>query len=135
MWEATQKLRERVETRDVLGWASALALLAIVLATFVACYATAHVARRVGGTVESADWRLNEDTGQAYPFIEVKLDGGSSVRVGSMAPALPGVGDRITVRQRAMLFDYMTVYEWEGPGELLSEPALIPRASSPVSHP
>jgi hypothetical protein len=134
MWEATGKLRERVQAGDVLGWASALALLAVVLAAFAACYATAHVARRVGGTVESADWRLNEDTGQTYPFIEVKLDGGSSVRVGSMAPALPGVGDRITVRQRAMLFNYMTVYEWERPSELFSErePVLVPRA---VSHP
>ncbi len=133
MWEAPGKRREGAPAKDVLGWASALGLLAVMLAAFVAYYATAHVARRVGGTVESADWRLNEDTGQAYPFIEVKLDEGASVRVGSMAPALPGVGDRITVRQRAMLFDYVTVYEWEGPAEGHAEPVRVPRAATPIS--
>ncbi len=135
MWEAAQKPREGTQGKDALGWASALGVLAVMLAAFVAYYATAHVARRVGGTAESADWRLNEDTGQAYPFIEVKLDEGASVRVGGMAPALPGVGDRITVRQRAMLFDYVTVYEWDGPGEVHVEPVRGRRAVTPVSRP
>lgn len=129
----TQPNLNRFQPKAILGWMSAVALFALVIAGVVAVYATAHDERRVAGTVESADWRLNGDTGQTYPFIQVKLDNGSFVRVG-MAPALPAIGDRITLRQRAMLFDYMTVYEWDGPGALISEPERM-TAATPVSHP
>lgn len=135
MREETRKRLDRLEAKGILGWVSASAVLALMLAGFVAYHTTARDARHVAGTVQSADWRLNEDTGQSYPFIEVKLDGGPAVRVGSMAPALPSVGDRITVRERAMLFDYMTVYEWDGPVPSRRAPELIPAAATPVSHP
>jgi hypothetical protein len=130
----TQPSLYRFQPKASLGWMPALALVALMIAGFVAVYATAHDERRVVGTVESADWRLNGDTGQTYPFIQVKLDNGAFVRVGNMAPALPAIGDRITLRQRAMLFDYLTVYEWDGPRALISAPERM-TAATPVSHP
>jgi hypothetical protein len=135
MREETRKRLDSLETKDILGWVSAFAVLALVCAGVVAFHAAPREEREVAGTVESADWRLNDDTGQTYPYIEVKLDSGSSVRVGSMAPALPAVGERITLRQRAMLFDYMKVYEWDGPAPALSASESMPPAPTPVSHP
>ncbi len=132
----TRKRLDRLQSKNILGWVPAIALSALMIAGFVAIHVTARDERHVAGTVESADWRLNGDTGQTYPFIQVKLDSGAFVRVGNMAPALPAVGDRITLRQRAMLFDYMTVYEWDGPSAAIAaEPDLIPPVPTPVSHP
>lgn len=130
MREEARKRLERLGTKAVYGWVSVIAGLGLLLAGFLTFHVWTGAERHVAGTVQSADWRLNDDTGQHYPFIEVKLDGGGSVRVGSVAPALPTVGDRITLRQRAMLFDYMKVYEWDGP-----PPASAAPAPTPISHP
>ncbi|MBN8911574.1 MAG: hypothetical protein J0H65_05835 [Rhizobiales bacterium] len=129
----TQQRPDRIWTNGYVGWGTALALLALMIAGLLAGHATSHHARQVAGTVQSADWRLNGDTGQTYPFIEVKLDNGAFVRVGNTAPALPGIGDRVTLRQRAMLFDYLTVYEWDGPSAIISGPDTM--TATPVSHP
>lgn len=130
MRDETRKQSDRLQRRGAVGWLWAFVLVALAGAGVVAYHMSAREVGHVAGTVQNAVWRLNDDTGQQYPFIEVKLDSGSQVRVGSIAPALPTVGDRITLRQRAMLFDYMTVYEWEGP-----EPATMTPAPTPVSHP
>lgn len=111
--EARKRL-DRVQWTELTDRVPAIVLLASVVAGFYAYHKAARDARQVAGTVQSADWRLNDDTGQHYPYIEVKLDSGASVRVGNVAPALPAVGDRITLTERALLFDYMTTYEWDG---------------------
>lgn len=129
----TQQRPDCIWTNSRLGWGAALALLTLMIAGLLAGHTTSRDARQVAGTVQSADWRLNGDTGQTYPYIEVKLDNGAFVRVGNTAPALPGIGDRITLRQRAMLFDYMTVYEWDGPSAIISEPDRM--TATTVSHP
>jgi hypothetical protein len=111
-------------------------MVALLCAGAVALHVIARGERQVAGTVQSASWRLNDETGHVYPFIEVKLDGGASVRVGNAAPALPGVGDRITLRQHALIFDYLTTYEWDGPGQLLPATAQTPDPGpTPVSLP
>lgn len=96
-----------------------ITVLAALLAAGYAYHETSRAERHVAGTVQSADWRLNCDTGEHYPYIRVKLDSGASVRVGNVAPALPAVGDHITLRERMLLFDYMTIYEWDGPDGVL----------------
>ncbi|MCC7251192.1 hypothetical protein [Hyphomicrobium sp.] len=128
-----RETRARLDRRQWLGltgWTPALIAMGVLVAGFFIYHRSARDERQVAGTVESADWRLNDETGHVYPFIEVKLDSGASVRIGD-APVLPAVGDRITLRQRAMLFDYMTVYEWDGPGSGLRSPP----APTRVSHP
>lgn len=92
-----------------------IAVLAALLAGGYAYHEASRGERHVAGTVQSANWRLNGDTGEHYPYIKVKLDSGAFVRVGNVAPALPAVGDHITLRERVLLFDYMTIYEWDGP--------------------
>ena len=135
MREETRKRLDHARWRELAGWLPAIAVLAVLVAGFFAFHMSEGEVRHVAGTVQSANWRLNEDTGQHYPFIEVKLDSGMSVRVGTLAPALPVVGDRITVRERALLFDYMTTYEWEGPLAARHDPAPVPPPPTPVSHP
>ena len=127
-----REARARLDRRHWLepaGWAATLAVAGILLAVFFAYHRMAQDERQVAGTVESADWRLNDETGHVYPFIEVKLDDGSSVRVGGAAPVLPAVGDRITLRARPLLFAYMTVYEWDGPEQISG--ATLTQASAP----
>lgn len=135
MREETRKRLDGLLASDWLGWLPA----AVVLALFVGVALAAHVgvgdAKRVAATVESADWRLNEDTGQHYPHIEVKLDSGASVRVGSLATSLPTVGARITIRQRPLLFDYLTTYEWDGPAARVPAAARAAATATPVSLP
>lgn len=131
MREETRKRLDRLQAQGIIGWMPVVAVLALLFAGFFAIHMGAREEREIAGTVQSAKWRLNDDTGQHYPFIEVKLDSGASVRVGTLAPALPAVGDRITLRQRALLFDYMTVYEWAGP----DAPAHFAPALTPASHP
>lgn len=129
MQDTTKTKLDRLQRRDMLGWLWVAVPLVLIVSALVAMRWHGGDVSHIDGTVASADWRLNEDTGQRYPFIEVKLDTGSSVRVGSLAPALPIVGDRITVQQRAMLFDYLMTYQWEGPE--------LPHAPLPtrVAHP
>lgn len=134
MREETRKLLDRLRRGDLLGWWPALAVLALVLTGFVVLRMSAGAEHKVQGTVASADWRLNEDTGQHYPHIEVKLDSGASVRVGSFATTLPGVGQRITLRQRPLLFEYLNTYEWTGPEPPVAAAPLAPPAT-PVSLP
>lgn len=118
-------------------WSAPLKLVAFGVAAAVIGGTIAHKAlstrdaRQVDGTVESADWRLNGETGHVYPFIEVRLEDGSAVRVGNAAPVLPAIGDRITLRERSMLFDTMTVYEWDGPEQADIQRATYTQASAP----
>jgi hypothetical protein len=135
MREETRKRLDRLQLGDLLGWLPAFAIVALLLAALVALHMSTGDARRVLATVESADWRLNEDTGQHYPHIEVKLDTGASVRVGSFATTLPAIGQRITVRQRALLFEYLTTYEWPGPDAPMAAAPIGPPPPTPVSLP
>lgn len=135
MQENALKRRDGVAAKVVLAWGAAFAFVMLGAVGIVVAHNAPREESEVGGTVQSAQWRLNGDTGQSYPFIQVKLDSGDFVRIGNMAPALPAVGDRVTLRRRAMLFDYMTVYEWDGPSVAISEPALTTPMPTPVSHP
>ncbi|WP_411026416.1 hypothetical protein, partial [Salmonella sp. s54835] len=93
MREDTRKRLGRLQAREWLAWLPAFAVLVLFVGALIAAHVGAGDETRVAGTVASADWRLNEDTGQHYPHIEVKLDSGASVRVGSLATSLPEVGD------------------------------------------
>lgn len=130
MQEETRRRLDRLHWRQLSDWLPALLVLMLLLTGFFAYHLSAREEHKVAGTVESAQWLLNSDTGQFYPHIEVKLDSGASVRVGSLTPALPAVGDRITLRQRALLFNYVTAYEWDGPRGLEAHPAPV-RVSLP----
>ncbi|WP_072396564.1 hypothetical protein [Hyphomicrobium sp. CS1GBMeth3] len=113
------------------GVITALGLAAIALGGAFVVHQSGRDARHIAGTVETADWRLNDETGHVYPFIEVRLEDGSAVRVGNAAPVLPAIGDRITLRERGMLFDTMTVYEWDGPEQGEVQRATYTQASAP----
>lgn len=126
------------------AWLPGLAVALVLVAGFVTLQVGAGDQRHVTATVQSANWRLNGDTGQHYPFIQARLDNGASVRVGSIVSDLPAVGTRITVRERALLFAYMTTYEWDGPALAPAAAPLVPLAAdmipsaatpTPVSHP
>lgn len=69
----------------------------------------------VGGTVRHAVWRINDDTGQRYPDLEVLVDGGALVRVGTFGPELPQAGTRVTLRRRTIFFGSYHSYHWDGP--------------------
>ena len=137
MREDTRKRLDRLHIRDWLGWLPVLGVLIALAGGLIALHMSAGSPRAVQGTVATADWRLNEDTGQHYPHIEVKLDGGMEVRVGSFATTLPAVGTRIVVRQRGLLFDYLTTYEWDGTeAASVASPAAAPGPTpTPVSLP
>jgi hypothetical protein len=134
MRKETRKRLDRLQSSEWRGWLPALAVLALFVGGAVAMRMGAGDSQRIAGVVESADWRLNQDTGQHYPHIEVKLDTGASVRVGSLATSLPAVGARISIRQRPLLFDYLTTYEWDGPGAPPAPPPVTP-SPTPVSLP
>ena len=130
MREDTRKRLDRLQRQDIYAWRPALVVLVLLFGGFFAFRTTVREERAVSGTVQYAAWRLNEDTGQQYPDIQVVLDNAALVRAGSLAPALPAVGARVTLRQRAMLLGY-TIYEWDGPG-----PSPVPAPTpTPVSLP
>lgn len=132
MRDEARKRLDRLQRTDLAAWIPALAVLAIVFIGLFVFRAAVRDERPVSGTVAHASWRLNDDTGQRYPDIQVVLDNTALVRAGSMAPALPAVGARVTLRQRAMLLGY-TTYEWDGPEAARASPPT--EAATPVSLP
>src|SRR5690349_17503968 len=102
MREDTRKLLDRLQRHEMFAWLPAVALLVLLFGAFFALRTTVRGEREVGGTVQSAVWRVNEDTGQRYPDIEVILDNRKIVRVGSIAPALPEIGSQILLTRRRM---------------------------------
>lgn len=132
MREETRKRLDRLRRQEISVWIPALSVVILVLGSFYAFRTTVRVEREVSGVVQRAVWRINDDTGQRYPDIQVILDNDALVRVGSMAPSLPDIGDRIALRKRKMLIGY-TTYQWDGP----SRHAAPARASPamPVSLP
>ena len=134
MREDIRKRLDRLQWIDLGNWLPALAVLFVLFGCLLAVHTTVRKERVVAGVVTRAAWRLNEDTGQRYPDIHVTLDNKSMVRVGSFAPALPEVGERVKLRKRAMLLGY-TTYQWDGPApERAAEPAVTP-VVTPVSSP
>lgn len=131
MRKESRKRLERHVWRELMTWVPAFAALAIVIAGLVIFQLGKREARNVVGTVENSVWRLNSDTGQQYPFIQAKLESGETVRVGTVALSLPEVGTRITLRQRSMLFDYLTTYSWNGRAHP-AKASMLP-AATPVS--
>ncbi|WP_439541508.1 hypothetical protein [Hyphomicrobium sp.] len=127
MREETQKRPDRLHRLDLASWLPSLAVLLVLFGGLLAVHTTVRKERPIGGTVLSAVWRINQDTGQRYSDIHVALDNKAQVRAGSLAPALPKVGSRITLRKRAMLLGY-TTYQWDG------SPA-VARAASPSVRP
>jgi len=132
MREEERTRLDRLLRKVVAAWIPALAVLAVVFVGLFVFRATVRDERPVSGTVAYASWRLNDDTGQRYPDIQVVLDDAALVRAGSMATGLPPIGARVMLRERVMLLGN-TTYEWDGP-----EPAhnSIPTAAAtPVSLP
>lgn len=110
------KARKRLDLpiRELSAWLPLLAILIVLFGIFFVFKTTVRKEREVSGVVQRAAWRINEDTGQRYPDFEVELDGDDVVRVRTIAPSLPKVGERVTLRKRRMLVGY-TTYMWDGP--------------------
>jgi hypothetical protein len=137
MREETRKQLDRLRRLDLASWLPSLAVLLVLIGGLLAFHTTVRKEREIGGTVLSATWRINQDTGQRYSDIHVALDNKSQVRAGSLAPTLPKVGARITVRRRAMLLGY-TTYQWDGPpavARAVSPAAADQPTPTPVSNP
>ncbi|HEX2839836.1 hypothetical protein [Hyphomicrobium sp.] len=117
---------------ELVAWLPAVAVVAAVGASAVVFQIGKRETLSVFGTVEHANWRLNSDTGQQYPFIEARLDSGDIVRVGTVALGLPEIGSRIKLRRRSVLFDYMTTYYWNGRAPTPAKATVAPGAT-PVS--
>jgi hypothetical protein len=131
MREETRKRLAGLPRWD-LSWLSLLVIAAVVFGGFFAFRTTVRKEREVSGVVQQAVWRLNDDTGQRYPDIQVVLDNDGLVRVGTLGPLLPKVGDRVKLRKRKMLIGY-TTYQWDGPNAA-PETSLAPKAT-PISLP
>lgn len=114
MREETLKLLNRLQRQEISAWFPLLVILVLLFAGFFAFRTTVRKERQVSGVVQYAVWRINDDTGQRYPDIQVVLDRDGLVRVGSLAPLLPKVGDRLKLRKLKMLIGY-TTYQWDGP--------------------
>jgi hypothetical protein len=110
--EARQRL-DRFFRLDLASWLPSLAVLLVLFGCLLAVHTTVRKERAIGGTVLSATWRINQDTGEQYSDIHVALDNKSQVRASSFGGALPEIGTRILVRKRAMLLGY-TTYQWDG---------------------
>jgi hypothetical protein len=132
MREETRKRLNRLSQLEISAWFPALAIVIVVFMGLFAFRTTVRAEREVSGVVQRAVWRINDDTGQRYPDIHVILDNDALVRVGSVAPSLPDIGDRVKLRKRKMLIGY-TTYEWDGPGS--HKPPSLPPAATPVSLP
>ncbi len=132
MRKESRKRHDRRWRRELVAWLPAFAAVAAVGASAVIFQIGKRETLSVVGTVEHANWRLNSDTGQQYPFIEARLDSGEIVRVGTVALGLPEVGSRIKLRRRSVLFDYMTTYYWNGRGPAPANATVAPGAM-PVS--
>jgi hypothetical protein len=132
MRENARKLLDRLLRNEMVAWIPAGALLVLLFGAFFVLRTTVSGEKEVAGTVQSATWRVNEDTGLRYQDIEVVLESRKIVRVGSIAPALPEIGSQILLNRRRMLLGY-TTYRWEG--ELRSLPPMHPPAPTPVSLP
>ena len=113
MRKNAQTRSDRSGRQEFLSWAAPLVVLGVLFVGFVLLRTTVREERSVAGTVQSAEWRTNGDTGQRYPDIEVVLANHRVVRVGSIAPALPEIGSEIVLMKRRMLLGY-TTYRWEG---------------------
>ena len=131
MREETRKRLDRLWRQEISAWLPVFVVLVLLFGGFFAFRTTVRAEREVAGVVQRAVWRINDDTGQRYPDIHVILNNNALVRVGSMAPALPDIGDHIKLRKRKMLIGY-TTYQWDGPG-----PAKMPEtpAATTVSLP
>jgi hypothetical protein len=138
MREKTRKQLDRLQRLDLAGWLPSLAVLLVLFGCLLAFHTTVRKEREISGTVLSATWRTNQDTGQRYSDIHVALDNKTQVRAGSLAPLLPTVGARIVVRRRAMLLGY-TTYQWDGPPAAVRAvapaSAVIQPAATPISIP
>jgi hypothetical protein len=76
---------------------------------------TVYSQREVSGLVQRAQWaRGYEKTPGVFPDIEVVLDSGPVVSVGTMAGVLPEVGAEIVVIEEERVFGIKT-YRWAGP--------------------
>ncbi|WP_295558913.1 hypothetical protein [uncultured Hyphomicrobium sp.] len=118
MREETRKRLNRLRRHVTSLWLPSFVVLVLLFGGFFAFRTTVRKEREVAGVVQSAVWRVNDDTGQPYPDIQVVLDNDGVVRVGTIAPSLPKVGDRVTLKKRKMLIGY-TTYQWDGPGTAL----------------
>lgn len=98
--------KKRQRARRILVAAGALYALGTIV----------HAQRELSGTVRRAQWaRGYEKTPGVFPDIEVALDNGPVVGVGTMAGVLPDVGSRIVVLEETRVFGIRT-YRWPGPG-------------------
>jgi hypothetical protein len=104
------KKRQQLKRILVVGGALAAAGVLYALGTIV------HEQRELSGIVRRAQWaKKYEKIPGLYPDIEVALDNGPVVSVGTMTPMLPEVGSRIVVLEKTRIFGIRT-YRWAGPG-------------------
>lgn len=124
MREGTRKRLDRLQLREISAWLPLFVILILLFAGFFAFRTTVRKEREVSGVVQQAVWRINDDTGQRYPDIQVVLDRDGVVRVGSLAPSLPRIGDRVKLRKRKMLIGN-TTYQWDGPNAATTAPTRV----------
>ena len=110
MREETRKRLNRLSQLEISAWFPALAIVIVVFMGLFAFRTTVRAEREVSGVVQRAVWRINDDTGQRYPDIHVILDNDALVRVGSVAPSLPDIGDRVKDPELVPVHDDITLH-------------------------
>jgi len=92
---------------------AAVAVLTLVAGLGFASSSRIISERILSGEVRWAIWKVDDETGQRYPSMQVMLDDGRLVHVGTLQPRLPQVGTRVVVREKAGVWRNRW-YAWEG---------------------
>ncbi|NOT72512.1 MAG: hypothetical protein HOP09_14930 [Hyphomicrobium sp.] len=97
------------------------AVLCVAVGVFITSWKTITAERLVAGNVTRSIWLINHKTGMRYPDIEVALDEGRLVRVGTLEPKLPDIRARVVLREKSKLIGFHS-YSWEGKFEAVENP-------------
>ena len=114
MREETRRTLNRVAAGERWNTLLVGGLLTLAFGSFFVAGRVVLSDRETKGVGKWAVWKVNPDTGQRYPNIQVALPDGRLVRVGTLAPVLPQPGSEIVLRERSLLTAYKS-YVWDGP--------------------
>jgi len=113
--ETRQKLNaiaRSERTRNLFALAFTCVLVGVAGLYLANSYPVAE--RSVSGVVRWAVWRVDPDTGQRYPDIQIMLSEGRLVPAATLERDLPDVGSDVNVIERIWALGPAT-YRWDRP--------------------